>query len=176
MIFHFCCVGSSWMIHGTQGCASNQPVLLYERSGYLRCTSVCPIHFKMHKRVGRGLGLCILTSAQPLIGLTIEVFSISSALWVLEVLCCLYWHSSYLIDHSTFWWTVVGVSWSTCYQECQKQCLAHVTVVSVHRWAFFPIREYKLIGYAYDYFDGCCAIPGRQSCSGRVTKPWPQQG
>ena len=31
----------------------------------------------------------------------------------------------------------------------------------------FYILENKLIGYADDYFDGCCAIPGRQSyCSG----------
>ena len=36
---------------------------------------------------------------------------------------------------------------------------------------FFSILENKLIGYADDYFDGCCAIPRRQSCSGRVPKP-----
>ena len=36
-----------------------------------------------------------------------QVFSINSDLWVLEVLCCLYLQSSYLIDHSTFWWAVV---------------------------------------------------------------------
>ena len=29
----------------------------------------------------------------------------------------------------------------------------------------FSILENKLTGYADDYFDGCCAIPGRQSCS-----------
>ena len=29
----------------------------------------------------------------------------------------------------------------------------------------FSILENKPIGYAGLYFDGCCAIPGRQSCS-----------
>ena len=35
-------------------------------------------------------GSCRLISVQPLIGLTIRAFSIDSALWVLEVLCCPY--------------------------------------------------------------------------------------
>ena len=35
------CVGSSWMIYGTQWCASNRPGCLLEMSGYLWCTSVC---------------------------------------------------------------------------------------------------------------------------------------
>ena len=46
----------------------------------------CPIHCRVYWRVGRRLGLCRLTSVQPLIGSTIWAFSISSALWVLEVL------------------------------------------------------------------------------------------
>ena len=48
------------------------------------------IHCKVHWRVGRRLGRHILISAQPLLGLTIREFSISSVLWVLEVRCCLY--------------------------------------------------------------------------------------
>ena len=47
---------------------------------------VCPIHCRVDWRVCRRLGLCILTSVQPLIGTTIWALSISSALWVLEVL------------------------------------------------------------------------------------------
>ena len=39
---------------------------------------------------GQEAGSCRLISVQPLIGSTIWVFSISSALWVLEVLSCLY--------------------------------------------------------------------------------------
>ena len=50
----------------------------------------CPIHCRVHWRVGRKLGSCRLISVQPLIGSTIWAFSISSALWVLEVLSCLY--------------------------------------------------------------------------------------
>ena len=37
---------------------------------------------------------------------------------VLEVLCCLYWHSFYLIDHSMLWLTVVRVNGSMLCQEC----------------------------------------------------------
>ena len=50
----------------------------------------CPIHCRVHWRVGRRLGSCRLISVQPLIGSTIWAFSISSALWILEVLSCLY--------------------------------------------------------------------------------------
>ena len=50
----------------------------------------CPIHSKVHLRVGRYLGSCRLISVQLLIGSKVGAFSISSALWVLEVLCCLY--------------------------------------------------------------------------------------
>ena len=60
------------------------------------------------------------TSALLLIGSTIRKFSMGSALWVLEVLCCLYWRISYLIDHSMFWWMDVAVNWSTLCQECRR--------------------------------------------------------
>ena len=39
---------------------------------------------------GQEPGLCRSTSALLLIGSTVREFSISSALWVLEALCCLY--------------------------------------------------------------------------------------
>ena len=45
------------------------------------------IHCKVHWSVGRRLGLCRLI-AQPLIGSIIMELSISSVLWVLEVLFC----------------------------------------------------------------------------------------
>ena len=35
----------------------------------------------------------------------------------------------------------------------------------------FSILENNLIDYADDYFGGCCAILGRQSCSSRVSEP-----
>ena len=57
----------------------------------------CPMHCRVHWRVGRRLGSCRLTSVQPLS--TIWAVSISSALWVLEVLSCQYWHSFYQTDH-----------------------------------------------------------------------------
>ena len=46
---------------------------------------------QVHWRVGRRLGLHRLIS-------TIREFCISSVLWVLEVLCCLYWHSLHQIN------------------------------------------------------------------------------
>ena len=53
----------------------------------------CYIHCKVHWRVGRRLGSCRLIWAQPLKRSTVREFCISSVLWVLEVLCCLYWSS-----------------------------------------------------------------------------------
>ena len=50
----------------------------------------CPIHCRVHWRVGRRLGSCRLTSVKTLIESTIWAFSISSAMRVLEVLSCLY--------------------------------------------------------------------------------------
>ena len=70
-----------------------------ERSGVLHTTQfvywkglgtcdalLCVSHtLQVHWRVDRRLRYCRLTSVQPLIGSTIGVFSISSALWVLEI-------------------------------------------------------------------------------------------
>ena len=81
---------------------------------------MCRIHCRVHWRVGRRSGLCRSTSALLLKGSTIREFSKTSALWVLEVLCCLYLCSSYLIDHSMFWWIDVAVNWSTLCQECRR--------------------------------------------------------
>ena len=52
----------------------------------------------------------------------IKAFCIGSELWVLEVLCCLYWHSFCQTDHraSTLWWMVIGVNWLTLCQECRR--------------------------------------------------------
>ena len=79
------------------------------RKGLGTCDALlcCLVHCKVHWRDGRRLGSCRLISAQPLIGSTIREFCISSVLWLLEVLCCLYWHSFYQIDHSMLWLTVV---------------------------------------------------------------------
>ena len=78
----------------------------------------CRIHCKVHWGVSRRLGSYRLISMQPLIWSTIREFCIGFVLWVLEVLCCLYWHSFYQICQSTLWWTVVGVNGLTSCQEC----------------------------------------------------------
>ena len=46
--------------------------------------------------------------------------SIGSALWVFEVLCCLYWHSFCQTDRSMLWWMAVGVNWLMLFQECRR--------------------------------------------------------
>ena len=47
-----------------------------------------------------------------------SILYISSALWVLEFLCCLFWHS-YETDDSTLWWRFVGVNLLTLWLECR---------------------------------------------------------
>ena len=110
----------------------------------------CPIHCKVHWRAGRRLGLCRLISVQPLIGLTIRAFSIGSALWVSEVLCCLYSHSLCQIDHSTLWWMVIGVNWLMLFEECRRAVFSARYCSFCTLRNFFSILENKLIGYADD--------------------------
>ena len=108
------------------------------RKGLGTCDGLLgPIHSRVHWRVGRRLESWKLTSVQPLIGLTIWVFSISSALWVLEVLSCLYWHSFYQTDHSKLWWMVVEVNWLRCFRSATRQCFGPIIVPPVHILAFF---------------------------------------
>ena len=88
---------------------------------------VVHVHFKVRWRVSKGLGLFRLTSAQPLIGSTIRKFS-KLCVWLLKVICCLYRHSFYEIDHSTlcfwvFFRTVVAV------QRQVSECGEPVTFV-----------------------------------------------
>ena len=98
----------------------------------------CPIHCNVHWRVGRRPGSWKLISVQPLIGLTIKAFSIGSALWVLEVLCWLYWHSFCQTDPSTLWFMVVGVNLLTLFQECRRAVFWAHYFSSCLLWSFFP--------------------------------------
>ena len=59
---------------------------------------------------GQEVRIVQIDFSAALIGSTIREFSINSVLWVLEVLCCLYRHSFYQIDHSMLSWTLVGVN------------------------------------------------------------------
>ena len=56
----------------------------------------------------------------------------------LEVLCCLYRHSFYQIDHSTLWLTVVGVSWFMLCQEYRKAVFWANYCSSCTPRSFFP--------------------------------------
>ena len=98
----------------------------------------CPIHCRVHWRVGRRLGSCRSTSVQPLICSTIWAFSISSALWVLDVLSCLYRHTFYQTDHSKLWFMVVEVNGLMLYQECRSAVFWARYCSSCARQSFFP--------------------------------------
>ena len=77
------------------------------------------------------------------------ILYISSSLWVLEILCCPYWHNFYQTDHSTLWWMVLGVNWLTLYLECSRAvCSVHYCSSCTHR-SFFNSGK-SLIGYADD--------------------------
>ena len=122
---------------------------------------------------------------------TVNYRGILYKLLVFGVLYRLYWHSSYLIDHSTCWWIAVGVRWSTWCQDCSRAVFWSRYCSSCKPQSFFLLwrincsaipmtldrlcRCKLLICYADDYFGGCCAIPRLESCSGRVPKPLPQQ-
>ena len=119
------------------------------------------------------VGLSRLTLAQPLIGSTIREFYISSALWILEVLCCLYWHSFYQINHSMLWCAVVWVNWLTLCQERRWAVFWACSCSSVHHGAFY-ILENQLIGYADDTTLIVAVVP---SPGVRVTAAkWRRQG
>ena len=109
----------------------------------------CPIHCKVHWRVDRRLGSCRLIPAQPLIGLTIREFSISSALSVLEIVCCLYFHSflnqsQYIIVDGCR--SKLVKVWSGVPQGYGLGPLLFFLYTS----ALFSILENKFIGFAAD--------------------------
>ena len=115
-------------------------------------TSVGDIPHKEHWSVGRRLGLYRLTSAQPLIGSTIKELSISSALWVLEVMCYQYWHRLYQIYRSTLWWKVV-TCWSKLVNVVSwmpRGCVLCLLLFLLYTLELFSILKNKLIGYADD--------------------------
>ena len=129
----------------------------------------CPIHCKVHWRLGMRLGSFRLISAQPLIGLTISQ-------GILYKHCCVGIGGSVLsiigsfhqIDHSMLWWTLVGVNWLTSYQECHREVFWARYCSSGTPRSLFSILGYKLIGCADD---GCYAIPWSQSYSSIVPVP-----
>ena len=99
---------------------------------------MCPMHCKVHLRVD---------SSDRLIGSTISELSLSSVPWILEVLCCLYWHIFYQIDHITLFWTVVKVNCYRCVSSAARKCFGPIIISPVHH---FSTLENKLPGYADD--------------------------
>ena len=131
------------------------------RKGLGTCDALLMVSHTLQSALesGRRLGSCRLISVQNLIGPTIWVFSISSALWVLEVLFCLYLHSFYQTDHRSLWWMVVGVNWLTLYQECRRAVFWAPVLFVLCTSELFSILENKLICYSTDHFTSCLAIP-----------------
>ena len=57
---------------------------------------------------------------------------------------------------------VVGVNWLTLCPECHRPgSVSGTLLLLLYTSDLYAILENKLIGYADDQFDGCCAIPGR---------------
>ena len=63
------------------------------RKGMVTCDALLCVSHELQSALecGQEIGTCRLISVQPLIGSTIRAFSRCSALWVLEVPCCLYY-------------------------------------------------------------------------------------
>ena len=96
----------------------------------------------------------LMAIAGALIGSTISEFSISSVLWVLEVLCLLYWHIFYQIDLNTFYWL-------TSCQQCRRGVFWVRYCSSRTPWSFFPFWRISWWLCRSLYFESCFAIPRR---------------
>ena len=68
----------------------------------------------------------------------------SSALWVFQVFCCLYWHSFCEIDDSTLWSTVVRTNWLTLCQQCCREVFRARDCCSCTPRSFFPYWRLRL--------------------------------
>ena len=118
-------------------------VLPTKQFAYLKGLGTCDAFFCVSHTLqsalksGQEARIVQIDSAQPLIWSTIRAFSISSALWALEVLCCLYWHSFCQTDNSALWWIVVGVNWLTLCQKCPREVFWAHYYCSAHFWVFF---------------------------------------
>ena len=118
-------------------CFQKHSLLIRKVCVFLMHFCARPIHCKDNWRASRRLGSYRLISVQTLIRSTIRGFTISSVLWVLEVRCCLHWHSFYQIDHSMWWWTLVEVNWLTSCQEYRRVLFgAHYSFSCTHRTIF----------------------------------------
>ena len=77
-------------------------VLPTTQFAYLKGLGTCDAGMlKTALESGQEARIARFISTQPFIGSTIRELSLGSALLVLEVLCCLYWHNFYQTDHST---------------------------------------------------------------------------
>ena len=101
-------------------------------------------------------------------------FSISSALWILEVLCCLCCHSSYLIDHSMFWWKGCRSNMVDVVSGVPQGGVLGPFLFLIYTSEHFSILENKLIGYADDStLMAMVPFPGFRSAVAMVPFPEP---
>ena len=96
--------------------------------------------------VVRRLGLCRLTSTQPLIGSTTREFFISSALWVLEVYCVVYLDTvSVKSMTARYGMQLFQVNWLTMRRECRKTVFWSRYCTSCTPLSFFPYWRISLL-------------------------------
>ena len=74
---------------------------------------------------------------------------IRQLLWVLEVLCCLFWHNFFQMDHGMLWSTLVRVNWLTSCQEWAG-IVSGPLLFLLYTSELIYILENKLISYSDD--------------------------
>ena len=67
-----------------------------------------------------------------------------AVLWVFAIMCFLYWHSFYQIDHCLLWWTLVAVDWFTSCQECHWEVFWARYCSSCTPPIFFPFLFWRI--------------------------------
>ena len=166
-----------------QWCASNHPVCCWKGLGTSDVLSCVSHTMQSALESGQGLGSCRLISVQPLIGSTISVLSISSAVWILDVLCCVYWQ--FLSNRSQpVMAMVVGVMALWRWRWLQSNVVSGVPQDSVlgplgfllSTSERFSILEYKLISHAADSTLMAVVPSLGVRVTVTVTDVWPWQG
>ena len=156
-------------------CASNHQDCLSERSGYLWCTLYVSHTLQSALDNGQEVRIVQIDFSAAFDRVNHQGIHYSSALWVLEVMCYVYWHSFYQTDHSMLWWMVVGVN---CLMLCEEWIIA----VFLARYcssctlrSFFPFWKISWSVMLMAPLWWLLCHP-QASYNSRVFDPWPWQG
>ena len=132
---------------------------------------VCPIHFKVHWRVGWRLAFDRVNHR----GILYKLCSVGIGGSMLSVLTQFLSNRSQhvLVDGCR-------INWLRWCQEGRRAVFWASYCSSCTPRSFFPFCRISLsvmpMTLQRIYIDGCCAVPRRQSCSSRVPEPRRRQG